>query len=820
MFPKRAPPQFISSRHQIGTLKSVQTKGSSHRPARRVRSKQERSTPILNLPTEIVVLVAGLLSLKNQLAFSRTNRHLYHIVNSVIYEDNVKHAGASSLFWGAVNGRLGTLKHALQAGADLDGIAPIKGKNPDAADGEATDVVVSPADTHPNTPLLPWATPLHLAAKNGHRDIVNWLLDNGVNINAPSFRVCDCQALKPGRHPLRRLAEWPRWRALHTALCHEERSVAELLIFRGASLQLDATPDHNHTALHSAAANGLVPVIKLLALDVNLNINERDASENTALHYVANLWAARDSAEIRDTITKLLALGADLEALNENGHTPLLNACYRGNYAVAHRLVSIGASPEPHSYIPNFRDFRPLYYCLLPRSEFFDLDDAPIKHDDFEGNRVSLIKTLIESGADVEARFNQRGFHSVTALMLACELAEPRAVAALIQGGAVVNAQDRHGRTPLFYACSVRVEHRGEVPEIATFLIRHGARIDLEEDPNNSPLDWAIKQVRWGDSIVLEVMLKAASKVNLTHPKLRAALRRCASSGNHKALKALLQFGDRTYGVTEEQVKEYMDLTIKQHDPWNQRDTFNTLMDFGRVIDSNEVLLLKTIMQKNRDLSLAVLERGVSVCDSRFYGGQTYLHLACQWGDIEVVKALLERAADVDVFDNELRTPLSIAVVENAKMVAELLMKEVADPHLVPPDDLLKTLYNEDADEWRFAKRRYLSAFELAIREDRVAILTNMLSHYELPEIPPGSRYTYLHRACENPNTEVLKLLLDKGADANGGKGCLNPPVPSVPDTGTGALQAAKLLFKHMAAPTAAMAILKEILLSASVAAI
>ncbi|KAK3903122.1 ankyrin repeat-containing domain protein [Staphylotrichum tortipilum] len=834
----------MTSQRKTGAPRKPVAKAKTKKPdGRACRAKTKKAlsvavlVPILRLPPEIVLLIDELLELQDRLALGRANRKFHAIINPVVYRDNVRLASASSLFWGAENGQLGTLRHALAAGADLNASGPLPRKPGEAepsteqendADANADpDPTAELFEEPPDPRLQPSCTPLHLAAKNGHRDIVEWLLDNGADIDAPSYRVCECQSLKSGRHPSRRLSEWPRWRALHTAMCNQERAIAELLIHRGASLELDTTPGHKHTALHSAAAHGLIPVIKLLAIDnINLDVNQRDAWDNTALHYVSEIWSARDSADIRDTITKLLALGADLEAHNESGYTPLLNACFRGNYAVAHRLVSIGANPDPHRHLPNFRDYRPLYYCMLPRSEFFDMDEAPVKHDEFEGNRVTLIKALVDAGGDVNARFDKRGHRGVTPLMLACELAEPRAVAALVQCGAEINAQDRSGRTSLCYAVTVRVDHRGEVPDIAAIMLRRGARMDIEEDPNSSPLDTAIKHIRWAEDDVLEAMLSVADKTNLTQNKLKDALRSCASCGNHKALKLLLDFASRVYEVTDADIKDYLCRIIEQSDPWNQIETFNCMMGFGRPVYTNEMLLLKTIMQQNRDLSLAVMERGVSISEPRFHGDQTYLHLACHWGDQEVVRALLERGADVNVFDRELRTPLSVAVRENYVPIAVALMKEVADPFLVPPDDLLQRLCGSgesdyDEDEWRFVKRRYLTAFDLAIRDDRVEIIQDIVSRFALPEIPPRTRCSYIHRASQNPNSAILKLLLERGADPTGGRDCPNPPTAALirrvwnradaPEAAVALLQTAKLLLDKCVGEQVPWVLLREI---------
>ncbi|KAK0654336.1 ankyrin repeat-containing domain protein [Cercophora samala] len=813
---KPGKPKKSTSKTIIGWFQS-----SKKVPKGRGKLKKALSptVPILQLPPELILLVLELLDIPDQLAFNRTNKWFYSVINTEIYAKNVRFGGATCIFWGAENGRLGTLKHALAAGANLDASGPLTRKakgsaasdtetedsdndNTDGDDTNDDDADVVPARRTPNSKLQPYATPLHLAAKNGHRDVVVWLLDNGVDINAPSFRVCSCHAMKFDRNPLRRGADWPRWRPLHTAMCHNERLVAELLIYRGASLSLDATPEHNHTALHTAAANGLVPVIKLLALnDTDLDANQRDRWDNTALHYVAELFSARGSADIRDTITKLLALGGDLEAHNERGHTPLLNACFRGNFAVAHRLASIGANPDPHRYIRKFRDIRPLYFCTLPRADFFNLDDAPVKHDEFEGNRVSLIKALVEGGARVDARFDKRGHREATALMLACELAEPRAVEILVECGAAVNAQDRSGRTPLYYACSVRVDHRGEVAEIAVLLINHGARVDLEEEPMSSPLDWAVMQLRWTEDRILQQMLNAARKHSVTKPKLKAALKKCASSGNYKALKLLLKFADDYFDVTDRDVKSYLDLIIEQSDPWNQVETLETTLNFGRAVYSNEMLLLKTIMQKNKALSIAVLNRFVSVSGPTFLGGQTYLHLACQWGEVEVVRQLLDRGADVDVFDDELRTPLSIAVIEDHPNVAACLMNEVADPYLVPSDAVLQRIYEDDPGEWRYMKKRFLTAFDIAIRESRVSIIKEILMRYNLPPIPRSNwKGSYLYRACQNPNLTPLKLILERLEDSEAAEMCSMSILKDVwsekirMDVAVSALQAAKLL--------------------------
>ncbi len=200
-------------------------------------------------------------------------------------------------------------------------------------------------------------------------------------------------------------------------------------------------------------------------------------------------------------------------------------------------------------------------------------------------------------------------------------------------------------------------------------------------------------------------MLRVAGPHNVGPSRVKAILKKCASAGNYKALGSLLIFTAELFDVTSAELKSLMDLTIEQREPCNQKELFQCLMDFGYHVDSNEVLFLKTLMKRNELLALEVLRRGVAVSEITLFGGQTFLHIACEWGNMNVVKALLERAADLDAFDDELRTPLSIAVSQNHLDLATALMVEVADPYLLPPDEVLRRLY-EDEEERRFVEEK------------------------------------------------------------------------------------------------------------------
>ena len=108
---------------------------------------------------------------------------------------------------------------------------------------------------------------------------------------------------------------------LHYAAEEGHRPVVELLIKNGANVNLkdDETDARGETPLHLAAAKGHVPVVELLIKN-GANVNAKDADGGTPLHSAAgNGYAHRASdADVRGwkrIVELLLAKGSDINAL-------------------------------------------------------------------------------------------------------------------------------------------------------------------------------------------------------------------------------------------------------------------------------------------------------------------------------------------------------------------------------------------------------------------------------------------------------------------------------------------------------------------------
>ncbi|KAK3687995.1 ankyrin repeat-containing domain protein [Podospora appendiculata] len=811
--------------------------------------------PISRLPVEIHCLIANQLEVKDQLALNLTNKFMNRLVTRIIYSDEVKHGTSRCLFFGAEAGNLNTLAHALQAGADVNKYGlPVIGflSSSDLANIDMSTYKVHALTTEARVEdWTPSGTALNFAAQQGQYDAVVWLLEHGAHIDAPSFNLCPCKSMKSDPAALVRTCTypilWPRWRALHLAICSQKPRIAKLLIDRGARLQLDNVVDKHHKALHSAASMGLISIIDCLAAKPDFDVNQRDAFGYTALHYAARLRPVDGrrgrilATDIKATINRLVLLGADLEARDQDkDHTPLLEACYGGNFAAALQLLERGARPEPERTLPNPRALRPLSFCAIPFRDFsVGQDDGP--HILFEERgktrtRLALIKALVEKGAVVDARFNMGHSTEQTVLIAAARLLGPEGVAALMDCGADINAQDGDGRTPICHACYRDVRagappYRGWDVAVKALqeILRRGARLDIEDNLHNNPFDWAVRETEFW----LPPILEASNENNVPQHMVKDALVLCASWGKTAYLKVLLEFKARTYGTTTNDLTECLrfifDRNTKLHGHL-QRQIFDIVMDFAEAnglraaIESSESMLKRAFLAGNEELALAVIQRGVRVNEARFYGGQTFLHIACEFAMHHVVHELLELGAAVNVFDHCLNTPLRVAAASSYDdEIVPMLLKKGADPFLRPPAEMLAKHYDTE-DERRAVQRSFTTAFEYTILEGYQETLDQILAHFSLPEIPAGSSESYIHMACRFPRTSMLETLLDKGADPDGGRDCKRPPIrdilrhiwegpADIPDLAKTSLDVVKLLLVHRASPDPARDIFRKIVL-------
>ncbi|CAG0902291.1 unnamed protein product [Cyprideis torosa] len=227
------------------------------------------------------------------------------------------------------------------------------------------------------------------------------------------------------------------------------------------------------TPLLLATLNGRHSVVEvLLAHGADPNITNR-VEETSPLH----------QAKSAETAELLIAKGAVVDAKDKSGETPLFFATGSGHHSVVEVLIANGAEPN----IANRYGTSPLHRAksaetaelLIAKGAVVDAKDksgeTPL-FDATSSGHHSVVEVLLAHGADPNIISRTDGASPLHRARLA-ETAE-----LLCQKGAVVNAKDRRGKTPLFDAT---YWNRHSVVEV---LLAHGADPNITQNDGRSPL--------------------------------------------------------------------------------------------------------------------------------------------------------------------------------------------------------------------------------------------------------------------------------------------------------------------------------------------
>ncbi|KAK7977946.1 hypothetical protein PG996_003997 [Apiospora saccharicola] len=276
---------------------------------------------LLKLPVDIldVIFFQSGLDPADLAHLATLHSALYHLVIPRLYKDNIRQRHAHCLFWAAKTGTLRTLSKALSYGADPNTAGP------DEAD--TMEMLEAYADYTSLRIKVAWAqkvfgTPLHFAASLGHGEIVAALLDAGADIHAPSRGLCRCAfngsrgyrvtSEAEGHGMNESIRPLPNWLPLHHAVCNGHLSTANLLLDRGASLQMCYEPHAQEDFLalpslvHCATGNGLETLVQR-ALEVDIRTALRAENElDSPLHYACESWNSKGA------IRRLVAAGHDV----------------------------------------------------------------------------------------------------------------------------------------------------------------------------------------------------------------------------------------------------------------------------------------------------------------------------------------------------------------------------------------------------------------------------------------------------------------------------------------------------------------------------
>jgi ankyrin repeat protein len=290
-----------------------------------------------------------------------------------------------------------------------------------------------------------YVTPLVAALAGEHFQVAQILLENGAEMDVrggfertPLIDALVKERLELARWLLSRGAdpnvrETKGWTALHFAAWEGRVGVVRVLLHHDG-VDPNVQEKNRWTALHFTASNSHVEIVRILLRHDHINPNVEDSGGWTPLHFA--------SSEGHVEVVRMLLRHdrTDANVQEEGGQTALHLAASRGRVEVVQMLLQHNADHGAHSNI-QCKDGRTALHLAVSQGH------------------LEVVRTLLQHSAA----------HGV-----------------LLEDGADVNRTKGDGSTPLHEAAT-----HGRL-EIARLLVEHGANLDIEDNEGRTAVQIAM----------------------------------------------------------------------------------------------------------------------------------------------------------------------------------------------------------------------------------------------------------------------------------------------------------------------------------------
>jgi len=491
-----------------------------------------------------------------------------------------------------------------------------------------------------------------------------------------------------------------------------------------------------------------------------LDINERDASGDTALHRAVR----SDNGGQGDQLTQLIAAGADVNATNFAGQTPLHIAAqkpgfwgYGVNGNALQNLLKSGANV-------NERDnegMTPLHLVAVSENNNY---------------RKETTQALLEAGANPNLRDN-RGRTPVQ-LFLSGKWPWTGAsdcIELLVKAGADLSVKDNDSRTVLHYFAAL-----GDGTGNPVFFLRgvcdilSSAKLDFSarDKDGNTPLHLAAGT---GDKSIYDWLVQHGAQPDVTNNLGKTPLALASATTNvfsqfrHSADTDIFQ-------AAREGKLENVEALLKDNPAWlNQTNQFGQTL-LWTAASSRRTNVVDFLVQQGArwdELSATAANRADELramlkLKSSIATNNMLLHIAAGYNADLTAELLLSAGANKNASDQYGISPLGTALLGNSMTAAKVFRKHGAIENIFDAVYLnnLETgrkLLTEDEALARSTNHMRMTLVEIAAalgHEDMLKLLLNTGA-----SLGPSGGTTPLHLAAEFNRSNVVESLIERGAN-------------------------------------------------------
>ena len=673
---------------------------------------------------QILLMKYGDLSLHAAVYGTCSTEVLQKIVDHGADVNAVNNTGDTAILLAACTAQRAIVRLLLIAGAgpniaNTDGDACLHGAvDVDCSEEILQDLIVYDADV--NAVNKSGRTPLLLSCFYGQMDSVKVLLGAGADPTISDEEDFSC---------------------LHAAVDGRcSKDTLQALIGHGA--HIDAKRKDGTTALLSACRTGQSTSVMFL-LDSGADVKLRKPDGNTCLYLAVNGHCSKE------TLQKIIDQGSNVNALNRNGETALIRACYNAQTESVKVLLENGADP-------NISD-------ASGHSGILAAVHGQCTNE--------ILKEIIACKVDLDAQ-NKDGR---TALVLACFYRQQEAVQVLLEAGSNPNITDNNGHGSLYAAVfkgcrqkiiQAMIDHHADVNatskdkvtaimcacnkrRVYAIHVLLKARADINIADTNG--DTCLKHAVYGDCSeeVLQAIIDRGADVNVTDKRNDTALMCACRKRCMNAIKVLLKAGadptiaDNTgntclmYAVHADCSDEVLQAIIDHG------------VDVNATSKDNHTALLIACQKRHEDAIYVLLNAGFDTNNAYTDGGNTCLMAAViSHCSKEVLQAIIDHGADVNATDKNNCTALMWAIKKRHADAIHVLLKAGADTKFANKNGqtcLMYAVYSNCSEE----------------------VLQAIIDHGADVNATNKDNYTALLEACRARHVDAIHVLVKAGADTN-----------------------------------------------------